>query len=448
MSSSSSSLEAARIVPSSSQSDLQAATDRGGPRCISDVSKDECLLSVDENFVVVAKPHDVRMDGEFDITLQKLLLSWVPISTLSTLKWVHQLDYATSGVLCVARHKKAAAMAQLAFTDRETTKQYLAVVEGHIDVNKWSIRSDGKTWSEEGEYFSAVTKKHKAEKDQINLPGTWQEESLRKSLDVYYEALQNEIKKEDTKVMTSEDADIKELSSKTYDEFIKNSKLRKLLRRTLTKRGFTDISKEERANENILKISEIQQKKDTDIVSAPQEFHSKAFTDNPHAVFRVDLEPELLYIDVPIAEVPGDFRMEVGNEGNPGKSSQTRLRVLSHGTFHGRPITKVLLLPHSGRRHQLRIHTRAIGHPIVGDCTYGTVAPDCKERMMLHAYKLQVRVPSGAMSKRQSTGAGAGEKGEEELEKKWSVLNLRQDQTILVQGEAPDPYQTSEFIYL
>ena len=104
-----SSSKAKRIVPTLCQSDLQTQTqDRGGPVFIADVSKEDCLLSLNDNFVVVAKPHDVRMDGDFDITLQKLLLSWIPGSTHATLKWVHQLDFATSGVLCVARNKKAA----------------------------------------------------------------------------------------------------------------------------------------------------------------------------------------------------------------------------------------------------------------------------------------------------------------------------------------------------
>jgi 23S rRNA-/tRNA-specific pseudouridylate synthase len=39
-------------------------------------------------------------------------------------------------------------------------------------------------------------------------------------------------------------------------------------------------------------------------------------------------------------------------------------------------VTKVRLLPHTGRRHQLRVHSMCLGHPIVGDFTYNPVHRD------------------------------------------------------------------------
>ena len=35
------------------------------------------------------------------------------------------------------------------------------------------------------------------------------------------------------------------------------------------------------------------------------------------------------------------------------------------------PVTRVRLVPHTGRTHQLRVHMAALGHPILGDPTYG-----------------------------------------------------------------------------
>lgn len=35
------------------------------------------------------------------------------------------------------------------------------------------------------------------------------------------------------------------------------------------------------------------------------------------------------------------------------------------------PVTRVLLIPHTGRTHQLRVHMAAIGYPILGDPAYG-----------------------------------------------------------------------------
>ena len=73
---------------------------------------------------------------------------------------------------------------------------------------------------------------------------------------------------------------------------------------------------------------------------------------------------------------------------NEGKSSKTIITPIGHGVYTQRRVTKVLLQPITGRRHQLRLHCTSIGHPIVGDMTY---AQDSQPpRMMLHAYQLQL----------------------------------------------------------
>lgn len=47
--------------------------------------------------------------------------------------------------------------------------------------------------------------------------------------------------------------------------------------------------------------------------------------------------------------------------------------------------------PHTGRRHQLRLHALHMGHPILGDTTYGH--PDHSvPRMCLHAQSLRLRL--------------------------------------------------------
>lgn len=50
----------------------------------------------------------------------------------------------------------------------------------------------------------------------------------------------------------------------------------------------------------------------------------------------------------------------------------------------------------AGRTHQLRVHCSALGHPIVGDLTYGQAEDqeDQPFRMMLHAFYL--RIPTQA----------------------------------------------------
>ena len=74
-----------------------------------------------------------------------------------------------------------------------------------------------------------------------------------------------------------------------------------------------------------------------------------------------------------------------------GKAAVTNYRVL--GVEEGR--VRVLLVPHTGRTHQLRVHcahSEGLGMPILGDVLYGK-ADGCK-RLCLHARKLVFRHPA------------------------------------------------------
>jgi len=73
-----------------------------------------------------------------------------------------------------------------------------------------------------------------------------------------------------------------------------------------------------------------------------------------------------------------------------GKPSQTRWRVLersSISTANGElPVTRLELEPLTGRSHQLRVHLREIGHPILGDIFYAPpVIQAASPRLLLHA---------------------------------------------------------------
>ena len=75
-----------------------------------------------------------------------------------------------------------------------------------------------------------------------------------------------------------------------------------------------------------------------------------------------------------------------------GKPSQTQWTHLGQGPWPNS--TRLLLEPHTGRTHQLRVHTLALGHPIVGDPLYAP-ADACitAPRLLLHARTLSLAHP-------------------------------------------------------
>lgn len=94
-----------------------------------------------------------------------------------------------------------------------------------------------------------------------------------------------------------------------------------------------------------------------------------------------------------IYDIPGDFRMRIDN--HLGLESETVALPIRTGLeVFGQPGTVFLVRLMTGRRHQIRLHLRHIGFPILGDATYGDRA-DNMHRMMLHAWKLVLPYKSG-----------------------------------------------------
>ena len=84
-----------------------------------------------------------------------------------------------------------------------------------------------------------------------------------------------------------------------------------------------------------------------------------------------------------------------------GKPARSRYRVTGRFTYplspeQGVPVTRVDLLPETGRTHQLRIHCQSAGYPILGCDLYGGKELPGTEnvpRMMLHASGLNIIHP-------------------------------------------------------
>jgi 23S rRNA pseudouridine1911/1915/1917 synthase len=59
--------------------------------------------------------------------------------------------------------------------------------------------------------------------------------------------------------------------------------------------------------------------------------------------------------------------------------------------------TLVSVVIETGRTHQIRVHLTFIGHPVVGDSTYGNRAFRIPvHRQLLHASYLRFELPSGS----------------------------------------------------
>jgi 23S rRNA pseudouridine1911/1915/1917 synthase len=104
------------------------------------------------------------------------------------------------------------------------------------------------------------------------------------------------------------------------------------------------------------------------------------------------LVADRLTVDRPIARDPRDRkRMAIVSTGRPAKTDFVRL-----ARFDAVDLLRADL--HSGRTHQVRVHLASIGHPVVGDDTYGggggrrlVMLPP--RRHFLHAAWLRFRHP-------------------------------------------------------
>ncbi len=96
-------------------------------------------------------------------------------------------------------------------------------------------------------------------------------------------------------------------------------------------------------------------------------------------------------IDLPLlADWPNRPKQKVDRDA--GKPSLTRWRVLAFDA--ARHATRLELEPVTGRAHQLRVHLRAIGHPILGDALYAPPEVMTQaDRLLLHASSLRFAHP-------------------------------------------------------
>ena len=95
------------------------------------------------------------------------------------------------------------------------------------------------------------------------------------------------------------------------------------------------------------------------------------------------------FIDLPlIVDWPNRPLQKI--DAKEGKSALTHWQVLDREG----DVTRVALMPETGRTHQLRVHMMSLGHTILGDRFYGNVAEiNLANELQLHAKDLMILHP-------------------------------------------------------
>lgn len=100
-------------------------------------------------------------------------------------------------------------------------------------------------------------------------------------------------------------------------------------------------------------------------------------------------------IDKPIGKSRTDFRQWSASRNPRGlmRDARTDFRVIVRAP----EATYLELFPHTGRTHQIRVHLKAIQHPVVCDSLYASGRPALLglSRLALHALSLRLTLPSG-----------------------------------------------------
>ncbi|WP_417720410.1 pseudouridine synthase [Salipiger sp.] len=104
------------------------------------------------------------------------------------------------------------------------------------------------------------------------------------------------------------------------------------------------------------------------------------------------LEPRTGTVDLPLI-VDWENRPLQKVDHETGRPALTDWRVMKASDEE----TRVRLFPKTGRSHQLRVHTLALGHPILGDPLYAPETTATHPRLMLHAEELRLAHPDGGV---------------------------------------------------
>ena len=128
-------------------------------------------------------------------------------------------------------------------------------------------------------------------------------------------------------------------------------------------------------------------KNDAAQLALSEQLSARSMEKHYRALVEGNLKEAAGRIEAAIARSKKDRKkMAVDDEG---REAITEWTVLARG--NGVTLLDVHIL--TGRTHQIRVHTRHIGHPVCGDPIYGSSRGAKVSRLMLHAYSLTFTHP-------------------------------------------------------
>ncbi|KEP63494.1 UNVERIFIED_CONTAM: RNA pseudouridine synthase superfamily protein [Hammondia hammondi] len=299
----------------------------------------------------------------------------------------HQLDYATSGLLMLAHNQKAARIVQTLLQRREIQKEYLALVYGHP------------TWSEvEVETLVAPHSTHAFKMMATDTLGTplspVSPTSFSSPVSVYrcvYGTVVHAQASDECYPFSNSNSLPRGASCPwSASSFGPRSPPSSL---PSSPCSFSMPSHKSRSSPRGGPVAETE----------PGRFSVDERSETETSKGEPDTETETQTSSVNLTQQ--------SQRSVLGKRAVSRMQVLCKGHLRNLPepllgapgaLIKLTLL--TGRRHQLRVHCEHVGHPIVGDATYGT-GDDSPFRMFLHAARLQF--PAIPFSRASASEAGS-----------------------------------------
>jgi 23S rRNA-/tRNA-specific pseudouridylate synthase len=373
------------------------------------VSKDQVILYDDENYTVVNKPPDLRMDDggkkNHECTIHKLLQHW------------YQLDFATSGILLFAKTVAAARAAGMAFEARQVEKVYTAVVCGIVQR---PVEASRGVWTR-SELRAALAatelrfRKSRGRRQQRKWVGFQPPHSVFQM----WKGQQQQQQKHPTKhlrlltadqwtevwaplaILTERERQILHHAESSWKSSItKERNIVKAFQQCATiynefKRPTDDNDDNDDDDGGKTKIPLFVplQDDDNNIDDATQSFSFAVYLSVDESLnaneFRMTVPVDNPYVPVDKSS-PGDNN----NKSGRGRPCLSVLTVLQYD--YENHTTMLRLEPWTGRRHQLRVHCAVAGHPIVGDVNYGggsTTATE-EEEKRLHLHSTVLRIPT------------------------------------------------------